>query len=96
MKTIQQKIWMLVAIVLFVMIAIWLTLTFYNQKTQDQYNEILQRYLEMNEVTNASQQVITDLNNFLIDPSFNNESTLSSSTRDVLAAQTAVSELRNE
>ena len=96
MRTIQQKIWMLIAIVLFVMIAIWLTLTFYNQKTQDQYNDILQRYLEMNEVTNASQQVITDLNNFLIDPSFDNESKLSGSAKEVLAAQAAVSDLRNE
>ncbi len=95
MKTIQQKIWMLVAIVLSVMIAIWLTLTFYNQKTQDQYNDILQRYLEMNEVTNASQLVITDLNNFLIDPSNKNESKLNNSTQEVFSAQKSVADLRN-
>lgn len=96
MKTIQQKIWMLVAIVLLVMIAIWLTLTYYNQKTQDQYNDILQRYLEMNEVTLASQLVITNLNNFLIDPSFDNERKLSSSTNAVLSAQSSAADLRNE
>ncbi len=96
MKTIQQKIWTLVAIVLSVMIAIWLTLTYYNQKTQDQYNDILQRYLEMNEVTNASQLVITNLNTFLIDPSIDNESKLSGSTKAVLKAQKSVTQLRNE
>ena len=50
---------------------IWLTLTYYNQKTQEQSNDILQRYLRMNEVTTASQQIITNLNNYLLDPTDN-------------------------
>jgi len=69
MKSIQQKIWMLATVVLFFMAAIWIGLTYYNQKTQNQYNDILQRYLRMNEVTGASQQMIADLNNYLLSPS---------------------------
>ncbi|MDQ6421556.1 histidine kinase [Paenibacillus sp. LHD-117] len=68
MNSIQKKIWVLATIVLFIMAAIWIALTYYNQKTQDQYNDILQRYLRMNEVTGASQQVVTALNNFMQTP----------------------------
>ena len=53
-------------VVLVIMVVIWIALTYYNQKTQDQYNEILQRYLRMNEVTSTSQQMVTDLNNYLL------------------------------
>ena len=34
----------------------------------DQYNDILQRYISMNEVSRASQQVIIDANNYMIMP----------------------------
>ena len=65
MNKIQKKIWMLAMVVLVFMSVIWIALTYYNHKTQSQYNEILQRYLSFNEVTIASQQLVTDLNNYL-------------------------------
>lgn len=69
MTTIQRKIWLLVSVMLLSMGIIWMMLTYYNQQTQEQTNTILQRYLRMNEVTIASQKIITDLNNYLLDPS---------------------------
>ncbi|QGQ94524.1 HAMP domain-containing protein [Paenibacillus psychroresistens] len=66
MNSIQKKIWMLATFVLVIMALIWTTLTYYNQKTHNQYNDILQRYLHMNEVTTTSQQMITAINNYLI------------------------------
>lgn len=66
MISIQNKIWLLAAVVLFFMASIWITFTFYNQKTQHQYNEILQRYLRLSEVTGAGQELITNLNNYLL------------------------------
>lgn len=95
MNKIQKKIWMLATIVLFFMAAIWIALTYYNQKTQNQYNEILQRYLRMNEVTSASQQVITDLNNYLLTPSSANLEKLVLSKGKIKQAKSEVSGLRN-
>lgn len=81
MNTIQKKIWMLAGIVIVMMFAIWLALTFYNQKMQDQYNDILQRYLQMNEVTASSQQTVTNLNDYLSNPSARSAATLTSSKK---------------
>jgi sensor histidine kinase YesM len=69
MNSIQNKILTLSAIVLFIMVASWMILIHYNQKMQDQYNRILQRYLQMNEVSASSQHLVTALNNYLQAPS---------------------------
>jgi sensor histidine kinase YesM len=95
MNSIQKKIWTLAAIVLFIMVAIWITLTYYNQKTQNQYNDILQRYLRMNEVTNASQQTITALNNYLLAPTQANLQQLDRSKEQIRKARVEVLDLRN-
>lgn len=95
MNGIQKKIWTLAAVVLFIMAAIWIALTYYNQKTQDQYNDILQRYLRMNEVTTASQQTVTSLNNYLLLPSRDNLSQLEQSKEKLRKARIDVIELRN-
>ncbi|MFC4598714.1 sensor histidine kinase [Cohnella hongkongensis] len=95
MSGIQKKIWTLVAIVLFIMAAIWIALTYYNQKTQNQYNDILQRYLRMNEVTTASQQTITALNNYLLSPSLANRSLLEQNKEKLRKARIAVIDLKN-
>jgi sensor histidine kinase YesM len=95
MNSIQKKIWTLAAIVLFIMVAIWITLTYYNQKTQNQYNDILQRYLRMNEVTSASQLTITALNNYLLSPSQANLQQLDRSKEQIRKARVDVLDLRN-
>lgn len=69
MNSIQRKILTMSVIVLFIMVTIWVVLTYYNQKTQEQYNDILQRYLRMNEVTDRSHQTIIALNDYLQKPS---------------------------
>ncbi|KMK75175.1 sensor histidine kinase [Alkalihalobacillus pseudalcaliphilus] len=68
MNTIQKKIMMLASIALVIMVVFWIALSVFHQKTQDQYNDILQRYISMNEVSRASQQVIIDANNYMIMP----------------------------
>lgn len=96
MNSIQKKILLLTTIILVIMSTIWFALTYYNNKTQNQYNEILQRYLNMNEVTRASQQVITDLNNYMIDPSNRNLEKLNTSKEKMQNAKYDVFPLRNE
>lgn len=95
MNTIQKKIWTLASVVLLIMLSIWLAFTYYNQKTQNQYNDILQRYLIMNEVTSASQQVITDLNNYLLNPSLNNLEQINMSQEEIRYAKYEVYNLVN-
>ncbi|HJV16384.1 MAG TPA: histidine kinase [Bacillales bacterium] len=95
MNKIQKKIWMLAIIVLFIMAAIWIALTYYNQKTQNQYNEILQRYLRLNEVKIASQQTIIDLNNYLIMPTPENLEQFSLSKERIQKAKKEILDLRN-
>lgn len=96
MTTIQKKIWTLVSVVLLIMGIIWLTLTYYNQKTQEQSNNILQRYLRMNEVTTVSQQMITNLNNYLLDPTDKHKQQVEKSVATIQKVQQDVVELRNE
>lgn len=95
MNRIQNKILSLTGIVLFIMAAIWMTLTYYSRQTQEQYNAILQRYLRMNEVTGASQQTITDLNNYLIRPTPENLDQLERSKERLRRAKYDVYTLRN-
>ena len=86
---------MLAGIVIVMMFAIWLALTFYNQKMQDQYNDILERYLQMNEVTASSQQTVTNLNDHLSNPTARSATTLVSSQQRLQDAQASLLELRN-
>jgi sensor histidine kinase YesM len=95
MNRIQKKIWMLATVVLVIMAVIWIALTYYNQKTQNQYNDILQRYLRMNEVTSGSQQVVANLNNYLLEPSEANLIKLDHSKESLNRAKDEVIYLRN-
>jgi len=96
MNRIQKKIWMLAAVVLFIMAVIWMALTYYNQKTQSKYDDVLQRYLRMNEVTTASQQIVADLNNYLLIPSPANLEKLNQSKEKFRRTKADVAALRNE
>lgn len=83
MSHIQQKIITLSVIVVFIMAVIWTILTYYNQKSLEQYNEILQRYMKMNEVSTSSQEAVNTLNNYLLAPSDERMKILSDSRRRV-------------
>lgn len=69
MITIHKKIIILCVIIWLIMAAIWLVLSFYNQKTVEKYNEILQRYLLMHQTMQRSHESTTVLNSFLADGS---------------------------
>jgi methyl-accepting chemotaxis protein/anti-sigma regulatory factor (Ser/Thr protein kinase) len=96
MSKIQKKIWMHAIIVLFIMASIWAALTFYNQKTQTKYNEILERYLSLNEVTISSQNLITDVNDYLIKPSRENLEEVIKSKGKLRDAKYKVLALKND
>ncbi|MEW9054051.1 MAG: sensor histidine kinase [Neobacillus sp.] len=95
MNSIQKKILTLTTVILVIMSGIWLALTFYNHKTQNQYNEILKRYLSMNEAARSSQYVITDLNNYMISPTKDKLAQLNLSKERMQKAKLEVAKLRN-
>ncbi len=95
MSNIQKKIWLASMIVLVIMSTIWIALTFYNNKTQDQYNDILQRYLSLYEVTNSSQTVIDHVNDFLVNPIPERLEQIESGKGEVEEAKQDVISLRN-
>ncbi|KGX93726.1 histidine kinase [Pontibacillus halophilus JSM 076056 = DSM 19796] len=72
MRHLQNKIWSLAVVVLLIMVVIWVSLTYYNEKMQDQYNQILERYLVMNELSVMSQELVTALNTYTLHPSKEN------------------------
>ncbi|WP_043930531.1 sensor histidine kinase [Bacillus sp. EB01] len=96
MSKIQKKIWMHAITVLFIMASIWGALTFYNQKTQTQYNDILERYLSLNEVTISSQKLITDVNDYLIKSSKENFEEVIKSKGELRSAKYKVFALKND
>ena len=96
MISIQKKILMLTTVVIVIMSTIWITLTFYNYKTQVKYNDILNRYLILNDVTRSSNQVITDLNNYMNQPTDDHLQKLERSKKLMEAAKFEVFHVRNE
>ncbi|BCB04254.1 sensor histidine kinase [Bacillus sp. KH172YL63] len=95
MTIIQKKILTLTSLVMIIMSAIWLALTYYNYRTHEQYNEILNRYLDMNEASRTSQQVVTDLNNYMVDTNHDTLQKLENSKEQLIEAKTGIYSLRN-
>ncbi|MGG1312009.1 sensor histidine kinase [Cohnella laeviribosi] len=96
MNTIQRKILLVIALVVLIMAAIWIILTYYNQKMQDQYNGILQRYLQMNEAPASSHQLITSLNDYVQSPSASKLTNLEEGKRRLIETQRRIAQLRND
>jgi len=96
MSGIQRKILLLSAIVLFIMAVIWTVLTYYNQNTQEQYNRILQRYLRMNDVTDLSGRVVTELNDYLLGPTAVKRNAYQASKARLLEARDQLVDLRTD
>ncbi|MBO2943500.1 sensor histidine kinase [Paenibacillus sp. F411] len=93
--SILKKIWILAAVVLSLMASIWIALTYYNQQTQEQYNEILQRYISMNEASIASKELISSLNNYLHSSETAQKEVLGTSKQKIHEAKYEVYKLRN-
>ncbi|MDT8860708.1 sensor histidine kinase [Alkalihalobacillus sp. MEB130] len=96
MNSLQKKIWVLAIVVLLIMTVIWVSLTYYNQKMQDQYNYVLERYLTLNELTSTSQNMITELNNYLVTPTSDHLELINTSKKKIEILKYDVMGHRNE
>ncbi|NBI29096.1 sensor histidine kinase [Chengkuizengella marina] len=67
MNSIQRKIILLSLFIWMLMLGIWLFMSYHNQKTIEQYNQILQRYLLMNQVSNLSENLIATLHEYILE-----------------------------
>jgi len=94
-NSIKKKIWVLVIVILLIVAAIWVSLIYYNQKMQNQYNSILERYLVMNEVKTKSQQMVTELNNYLLTPSLDNFESINLSKEQIQKMKSEVANFNN-
>src|SRR5690606_30051246 len=96
MNTIQKKIYTLVAVVVCSMVVIWVALSYYNQTMQNQYNDILQRYLEMNEVSALSRDLVTTINNYIQTPSNDKVYVLDNVRRMLTEAKEQIAQVKND
>lgn len=94
MSGIRQKILLLSVIMLLAMSAIWTALTYFNQQTQEQYNQILQRYLRMNDVSNLSGQTVALLNEYMLAPDEGKLHAFQRGKERLLEARSQLAELR--
>ncbi|WP_078544651.1 sensor histidine kinase [Litchfieldia alkalitelluris] len=95
MNSIQKKIWGLAIIVVLIMAITWVSLIYYNQKMLDQYNDILERYLIMNEISRKSQQTVTALNNYLLIPSIENFEVIDENKKQIQKMKQEVTSFKN-
>ncbi|KOO46342.1 sensor histidine kinase [Priestia koreensis] len=65
MMTIQRKIILLSITILLIMGSFWAVIGYFNQKTNAQYNEILERYLLLHQTSARSEQSLLYLSNVL-------------------------------
>lgn len=96
MSSIQRKILMMSAIVLFIMSVIWVLLTTYTQNMQAQYNQILQRYLRMNDAAELSVRTVTTLSEYMRSPSSDKQAAFQSNKAKLLEAREQLDGLRTE
>ncbi|TXK85178.1 sensor histidine kinase [Paenibacillus sp. N3.4] len=95
MKTIRSKMMMLSILIWIIMAIIWLSMSLYNQSTVEKYNEILQRYMQMNQASQLSQQTLTSLNKFRMAPTLESLNQYTSTNSSLLRTKSDLNWLRN-
>ncbi|GEN57127.1 hypothetical protein GCM10012290_17720 [Halolactibacillus alkaliphilus] len=65
MHKIKHKVALFMVVVIATLFIIWLSLTYFNRQTQANYNDILERYLILNEANTKSDQLMTTLSALL-------------------------------
>ncbi|UKS28902.1 histidine kinase [Paenibacillus sp. HWE-109] len=95
MKTIRSKMMMLSILIWIIMAIIWLSMSIYNQRTVEKYNEILQRYMQMNQASQLSQQSLTSLNKVRMSPTLESLNQYDSANKALLRTKSDLNWLRN-
>ncbi|WP_079420843.1 sensor histidine kinase [Paenibacillus ferrarius] len=95
MKTIRSKMMMLSILIWVIMAIIWISMSLFNQKTVEKYNEILQRYMQMNEASQISRQALTSLNKYRISPTLDSMNQYVEDNSRLLRTRSDMNWLRN-
>ncbi|OPH47318.1 hypothetical protein BC351_11525 [Paenibacillus ferrarius] len=87
---------MMLSILIWVIMAIiWISMSLFNQKTVEKYNEILQRYMQMNEASQISRQALTSLNKYRISPTLDSMNQYVEDNSRLLRTRSDMNWLRN-
>ncbi|UJF36062.1 sensor histidine kinase [Paenibacillus hexagrammi] len=95
MKTIRSKMMLLSMLICTIMGIIWLSMSIFNQITVEKYNEILQRYLLMNQASEFSQSSLTSLNKYRMSPTLDALHVYESENNKLLLTKSEMNWLRN-
>lgn len=95
MRTIRGKMMLLSLLIWIIMAMTWISMSIFNQRTVEKYNEILQRYLLMNEASQQSQQALTALNDYRISPTVDTLNRYKSENSQLLQTKSELNILRN-
>ncbi|NQX64781.1 sensor histidine kinase [Paenibacillus alba] len=95
MQTIRSKMMMLSILIWVIMAIIWISMSLFNQKTVEKYNEILQRYMQMNQASQISRQSLTSLNKYRISPTLDSMNQYVEDNSRLLRTRSDMNWLRN-
>ncbi|CAH0119297.1 hypothetical protein PAE9249_01796 [Paenibacillus sp. CECT 9249] len=95
MKTIRKKIMFLSVVIWLIITLVWLLMIYSNQKTIEKYNEILQRYMLIEHVSQSSQASINALNEYFVNSAEDSKNRYAGFSRELKDAQNKLLGLRN-
>ncbi|MFF2445617.1 sensor histidine kinase [Neobacillus sp. NPDC058068] len=96
MKTIRNKIIFLFAVIWIMISLVWLLMIYSNQKTIENYNEILQRYLLIKEASQLSQDSINALNQYFINSAEESKNEYLGFSKKLKKTQENLNDFRNQ
>jgi len=93
---IQRKILMMSLIIILIMGAFWTAISYINQKSIYEYNNILERYLLLNNVSSTSQASLAKLSQYISTPSSSHEQSYENEKGQLIESKEKLNLLENE
>ncbi|WP_191559980.1 sensor histidine kinase [Metabacillus idriensis] len=96
MTQIQRKILMMSLIIILIMGAFWTAISYINQKSIYEYNNILERYLLLNNVSSTSQDSLAKLGQYISTPSSSHQQSYENMKNQLIESKEKLNLLENQ
>lgn len=96
MTQIQRKILMMSLIIILIMGAFWTAISYINQKSIYEYNNILERYLLLNNVSSTSQDSLAKLSQYISTPSSSHQQSYENMKNQLIESKEKLNLLENQ
>lgn len=96
MTQIQRKILMMSLIIILIMGAFWTAISYINQKSIYEYNNILERYLLLNNVSTTSQASLAKLSQYISSPSSSRQESYENQRAQLMKSKEKLNKLKNQ